>query len=202
MNTTDTIGGAARGAYRLHVGLRRLGVESEMLVRYKVGDDPFVHSVADHSVTKARLATASEIDRAPLRLYTQRERVPWSLQWFPNGIGGELRRRQYDVLHLNWIGGFVPISAINSKRPIVWTLSDMWAFTGGCHYDQDCGRFQKNCGECPQLHSHCKHDISRWILGAKGGKRGGKARAQKMTAEQRRASARKAAQARWGKRRP
>jgi len=38
-------------------------------------------------------------------------------------------------------------------------------------------------------------------LGAKGGKRGGNARARKLTKAQRRASARKAARARWGKRR-
>jgi hypothetical protein len=36
-------------------------------------------------------------------------------------------------------------------------------------------------------------------LGAKGGKIGGRARANKLTAEQRRTSARKAAQARWSK---
>ena len=37
-------------------------------------------------------------------------------------------------------------------------------------------------------------------LGRLGGKKGGKARAQKLTAEQRSAIARKAAQARWGNR--
>ena len=36
-------------------------------------------------------------------------------------------------------------------------------------------------------------------LGRLGGKKGGPARAKKLTAEQRRESARKAAQARWGK---
>jgi hypothetical protein len=36
-------------------------------------------------------------------------------------------------------------------------------------------------------------------LGRKGGPKGGKARAQKLTAEQRRESARKAVQARWAK---
>jgi len=36
-------------------------------------------------------------------------------------------------------------------------------------------------------------------LGRRGGPRGGKARAAKLTAEQRRESARKAAQARWAK---
>ena len=37
-------------------------------------------------------------------------------------------------------------------------------------------------------------------LGRRGGLKGGKARAAKMTAEERRESARKAAQARWGQR--
>jgi hypothetical protein len=23
------------------------------------------------------------------------------------------------------------------KAPIVWSLLDMWAFTGGCHYDEN-----------------------------------------------------------------
>jgi hypothetical protein len=36
-------------------------------------------------------------------------------------------------------------------------------------------------------------------IAAKGGKRGGKARARKLTAEQRRESARNAARARWAK---
>ncbi len=36
------------------------------------------------------------------------------------------------------------------------------------------------------------------VSGRKGGQKGGKVRAQRMTAEQRRESARRAAQARWG----
>jgi hypothetical protein len=39
-------------------------------------------------------------------------------------------------------------------------------------------------------------------LGRKGGKKGGPARAAKMTKEERSASARKAAKARWGKSNP
>ncbi len=36
-------------------------------------------------------------------------------------------------------------------------------FTGGCHYDEDCGRFVECCGECPQLGSKDVHDLSRQI---------------------------------------
>jgi hypothetical protein len=36
---------------------------------------------------------------------------------------------------------------------IVWTLHDMFPFTGGCHHALDCNRFQKSCSNCPQVHS-------------------------------------------------
>lgn len=39
----------------------------------------------------------------------------------------------------------------------------MWAFTGGCHYTQDCDRYLSSCGACPQLGSQKESDLSRWI---------------------------------------
>ena len=45
-------------------------------------------------------------------------------------------------------------------------------------------------------------DPAAVALGRRGGLKGGPARAKKLTAEQRRESARKAAAARWGKREP
>ena len=42
LSTSDGGGGAARAAHRLHVGLRRVGVESSMLVEERKTDDPHV----------------------------------------------------------------------------------------------------------------------------------------------------------------
>jgi glycosyltransferase involved in cell wall biosynthesis len=39
----------------------------------------------------------------------------------------------------------------------------MWAFTGGCHYAQECDRYLSNCGQCPQLQSRHHRDLSHWI---------------------------------------
>jgi hypothetical protein len=54
-------------------------------------------------------------------------------------------------------------------------------------------------GEAPPLDPDEGKDPAAVALGRKGGLVGGKARAEKMTAEQRAESARKAAQARWSK---
>lgn len=46
------------------------------------------------------------------------------------------------------------------QRPIVWTLHDMWPFTGGCHHDDGCGRYSGGCGKCPVLASTWRIDLS------------------------------------------
>ena len=72
-----------------------------------------------------------------------------------------------DVVQLHWVDGFVDYEAffrsLTEKRPIVWTLHDMNAFTGGCHYDGGCGRFAEKCGACPALASRDATDFSRKV---------------------------------------
>jgi hypothetical protein len=43
----------------------------------------------------------------------------------------------------------------------------MNCFTGGCHYDGQCGRFAAACGLCPQLGSSKENDLSRWVFARK-----------------------------------
>jgi hypothetical protein len=54
-------------------------------------------------------------------------------------------------------------------------------------------------GETPSVDPDEGKDPNAVALGRKGGLKGGKARAAKMTPEERAKSARKAAEARWGK---
>jgi glycosyltransferase involved in cell wall biosynthesis len=69
------------------------------------------------------------------------------------------------VINLHWINaGYLQVETIAKfNKPLVWTLHDMWAFTGGCHYSQDCDRYTASCGACPQLHSSKDWDLSRWV---------------------------------------
>lgn len=72
-----------------------------------------------------------------------------------------------DLIQLHWIAGFVDyrgfFSALPTGRPLVWTVHDMQALTGGCHYDRECGKFSEWCGACPQLGSTSEKDITRQI---------------------------------------
>lgn len=160
LSTTDIEGGAARAAYRLHRGLRNIGVTSQMLVRGKFSND---RTVTAERSTLAKLGPAA--NNLPLRLYSNRERVMFSPQWFPDSLAAKVAQLKPNVINLHWIcNGYLQIETLSRlKQPLIWTLHDMWAFTGGCHYTQLCERYKNSCGACPQLKSHKDWDLSRWI---------------------------------------
>lgn len=70
-----------------------------------------------------------------------------------------------DVYNLHWISGFIdPLPFFRAtEQPVVWTLHDMNPFTGGCHYNVGCRRFEDRCGCCPQLGSNREKDLSRTV---------------------------------------
>ncbi len=60
-----------------------------------------------------------------------------------------------DVINLHWVAFFQsPVTIrglLELGKPVVWTLHDMSAFTGGCHYSSGCSRYRDDCFPCPQL---------------------------------------------------
>ncbi|HEY9601126.1 MAG TPA: glycosyltransferase family 4 protein [Allocoleopsis sp.] len=164
LNTSDITGGAARAAYRLHQGLHSIGVDSRMLVQYKASDDKTVTAPStrlEEGIAKMRVA----VDALPLKFYGQRDATTFSLQWLPDRTVAKINRLKPDIINLHWTGeAFVQIETLAQfNRPLVWSLHDMWAFTGGCHYNQDCDRYTDSCGACPQLRSTQDWDLSRWV---------------------------------------
>ena len=164
LNTSDITGGAARAAYRLHGGLQSIGVESQMLVQDKSSDDEAVTAPSkrlEQSIAKIRVA----FDALPLKFYRQRDNNSFSLQWLPDRIAPKINQLNPDVINLHWTNeAFIKVETLaRFNRPLVWTLHDMWAFTGGCYYSQDCDRYTASCGDCPQLHSSKEWDLSRWV---------------------------------------
>ena len=164
VSTYDIEGGAARAAYRLHQGLQGKGICSQMLVQDKSSNDVTVFAPKtrlDQGIARARLT----LDALPLKFYRKRDSSTFSLQWLPDGIVPKITQLEPDIINLHWIGeAFLQAEAIAKfDKPLVWTLHDMWAFTGGCHYNQDCDRYTASCGACPQLGSSKDWDLSRWV---------------------------------------
>lgn len=60
-------------------------------------------------------------------------------------------------LHGARLGGWSPhLAAICLEQaPTLWTLHDMWSFTGRCAYNGDCRRFVTGCtADCPTAHEY------------------------------------------------
>ncbi|MCP5416093.1 MAG: glycosyltransferase [Chromatiaceae bacterium] len=61
---------------------------------------------------------------------------------------------EFDIIHLHWVVGMFDYPHAGdclAEKPVVWTLADMNAFTGGCHYSEGCGEYEKECRKCPLL---------------------------------------------------
>ncbi|MBW4633617.1 MAG: glycosyltransferase family 4 protein [Iphinoe sp. HA4291-MV1] len=164
LSTSDIKGGAARAAYRLHQGLQNIGVSSQMLVLEKSSDDKSViepRTKLSQGIARAKIT----FDALPLKLYRQRHNTLLSLQWLPDRNAQKVAQLYPDIINLHWIsGGFMQIETLAKlNRPLVFTLHDMWAFTGGCHYTGNCDRYTAFCGACPQLHSSHDWDLSHWV---------------------------------------
>lgn len=164
ISTKDFEGGAARAANRLHQGLKEINIDSQMLVQTKVSDD---RTIIDPQtfVEKSLAKFGGIVDTIPPKFYLRHSQVSFSTQWLPDAIYPRIARHNPDLINLHWIhNSYLRIETLAKlKLSIVWTLHDMWAFTGGCHYDRDCGRYVESCGACPQLKSDRNWDLSRWI---------------------------------------
>ncbi len=75
--------------------------------------------------------------------------------------------RHIDIINLHWVAGFLDhesfFTNVPKNIPLVWRLADMAPCTGGCHYDEGCGKFENKCGACPQLGSRDENDLSRQV---------------------------------------
>ncbi|MEH2284448.1 MAG: glycosyltransferase family 4 protein [Nostoc sp.] len=164
ISTHDISGGAARAAYRLHTGLQDIGLQSQMLVQEKYSADKTVIAPKIRlfqGIAKAKLT----IESLPLKLYRQKKSTPFFTQWLPDRVISKVSQINPDIINLHWIsGGFMQIETFPKlKRPLVWTLHDMWGFSGGCHVTGECDRYKVSCGACPQLNSGNEWDLSRWV---------------------------------------
>jgi glycosyltransferase involved in cell wall biosynthesis len=166
LSTFDNQGGAARAAYRLHQGLNQIDVESWILCQSKFSQDPKVIGAKTSSgIEQVKTGLRLSLDQLPLKRYRQKSEQLFSPHWLASKVGKQVAQLNPDIINLHWISaGYLKIETIAKfQLPLVWTLHDMWSFTGGCHYNQSCDKFTAACGACPQLGSTRELDLSRQI---------------------------------------
>ncbi len=168
ISTSDINGGAAIAANRLMTALRAEGENVKMLVRDKRSGNENV--IATGSDYKNKWNFYWERGKIFLKNRLSRENL-FDVSIANTGISiTELPEyKQADVIHLHWINqGMLSVKEIGkilaSGKKVVWTMHDMWAFTGICHYAGICKNYEKTCGSCPYLISASPNDLSREVF--------------------------------------
>jgi glycosyltransferase involved in cell wall biosynthesis len=157
VSTYDISGGAARATYRLHRGLRQMDQDCCMLVRYKDTNDDFVSAVGQERETgENAFFLETPIQEHYINAHrTDISNTLFSLPYPGYDISRSPLVQNADIINLHWVSQFQsPVTlkhVIALGKPVVWTLHDQWAFTGGCHYSSGCEGYQNSCKECPQL---------------------------------------------------
>ena len=174
LSTYHLNGGAGIAATRLHRALLKTGVESSLLVEQATKSEPGVIPLADSYLDRKWETARFALDRLSFVPYEKDKSVRFHFS--PASIGANLSYhpavREADVLHIHWTNfGFLSLSGLEKLirlgKPIVWTLHDQWAFTGGCHYTRGCTRFLTQCGQCPYLRKPGPNDLSARVFARK-----------------------------------
>ena len=165
VNTSDVLGGAAIAAFRLLHGINASNVATaKMLVMKKLSDDDNVIQMG--STLKNSLNFYSE--RANIFLknkFSRNNLFDVSIANTGVSITNTKEFKEADVIHLHWINqGMLSLNEIgkilSSGKKVVWTMHDMWAFTGICHHAGTCQNYNKSCGMCPYLSAPSRNDAS------------------------------------------
>ena len=167
INKDDFGGGAAMACLRLFKALKANDLDVSMLVQKKTVPDESVKSTVHNKFDKYRSEFNFLYERLSFILKERDKSVRFAFSQANAGsdIIDEDDIKNADLLHLHWVnGGFLSLDNINSllklNKPVVWTLHDMWPFTGGCHYSGDSERFLNECGNCHFLKHPSPNDIS------------------------------------------
>ena len=153
LNTSGHTGGAAIAASRLTAALEKAGVHVSLLIREDTKVN-FFRFVWERFV----IFICNKFSRKNL------------FQVSIANTGTDIRRHPLvsnaDIIHIHWINqGFLSLKdigkLIDTGKPILWTMHDLWAATGICHYPGECVKYIDFCKECPMVAEHPLWDLAK-----------------------------------------
>lgn len=165
---SDSTGGAAVTSRRLTEALISIGEDATLLVEEKLSGLPFVKQTGQplrekYSFLKERLhifCSDGFSRRNLFKIDTGEAGLPL---WRHPAV------KEADAVILNWVNqGMLSLRGVErilkmGKR-VIWTMHDMWNFTGICHHAMDCRHFTGECGRCFLLGPHAgEKDLSHKV---------------------------------------
>ncbi len=135
--------GVYKGAHILHKALLDLKIESKIL-----NDTPILQKTKTEEnlilfnntyLKKYFRKINIFFEKIIKSLYLPIPRSTYTLGFFGYDLTKFDEYKNSDIIHIHWLSeGFINFrTLVKSKKPIIWTMRDMWPFTGGSHYTMD-----------------------------------------------------------------
>lgn len=157
VNSSDFAGGAETVARTLCDGLRDRGHSAIMWVGRRSGP----------SVECTRVIPCTDEQRQVARRFAEKGFFNLGLP-SSDDFCKSSALQNVDLINLhNAHGHYLSMTSVANlarRAPLVWTLHDFFALTGGCAFPGDCDRWLSQCGSCPQLGQYplvTKYDRTR-----------------------------------------
>ncbi|HAS42750.1 MAG TPA: glycosyl transferase family 1 [Microscillaceae bacterium] len=173
INTYDVYGGAAIACNRVFQAVRQAPAitSAKLLVQQKDSQDANVLAWSTSFLGRKKAFLRFALERFYFLQFAKDRSVQYAFS--PANLGIDISKhpliQEADIIHLHWTTfGFLSLKSLDKLaqlgKPVVWTLHDMWAFTGGCHYTGECTNFHVSCGNCQFLKRPRSKDISYKIF--------------------------------------
>ena len=155
VNHCDTLGEASIATFRLMQALRREGVDARMVVFTRISNEENISMVGSRISRGVRYA----LERLQLFIYSgfsDKNIFSISTGRFAHNVHNHPWIKEADIVCINWVSqGLMNLKGIKTLhkmgKHIVWTMFDMWAFTGICHNSYECDYYKDQCGNCMYL---------------------------------------------------
>lgn len=155
------VGGASIAAIRMHLGFLKIGLDSRFLTLHASSDaipNHFQYSPPSDIQSRIKLKWAK---RQEHKAKTNLKLPPgtnlsgeFSMPLAPFDVTTSEHWNWADVVILHWVNEWIQLETLvekAGKKPLIWVMHDMHAFTGGCHYSQGCEKMVRSCEICPFL---------------------------------------------------
>ena len=171
VSTHDISAGAARAAYRLCEALNAGGVECEIAALNQSCDAFFVRKIGGVRAKVVRKIIQPYIGKRLEGLQKTDNENLRSLACFGAGVVDYINAHDADIVNLHWVHGemLAVQDFMRIRKPVVWTLHDMWAFAGAEHYVEDgpSARWREGYTDGNRSDSARGVDLDRWVWNRK-----------------------------------
>ena len=136
-------GGAANYVFKLHKDLLKKKIESYLYIPKKIPQKKILYP--NNRLSNFNFYIKNLLVRKYFKYLLKNKETNSIAFFFSNDIQKKINKLNPDLINLHWTGNeVISIKQISRiKKPIVWTLHDMWLFGGSRHYILP-GEFLKN----------------------------------------------------------